>query len=147
MKQNNPTKLILLYFLSSTPVSAMPESRVWEGNIQLEGFLTQTKSSCNSTQTKHQTGFPQEGKTLEIRNDFYACLCFSKKKCFGRNPSRALRCTTAEHLLRGLLFPYGHGRVIWWAWVHVFCYSDRTWIKTAIQYKLLNDHHILLMEL
>lgn len=28
-----------------------------------------------------------------------------------------------------------------------FCYSDRTWIKTTIQYKLLSDHHILLMGL
>jgi len=37
--------------------------------------------------------------------------------------------------------------VMWWAWIHIFCYNDRTWIKTTIPYKLLNNHHILLMGL
>lgn len=74
-------------------------------------------------------------------------LNFSKKNCFGRKSSSVLHCTTGDHLLHSLLFPYGHIQVIWWAWIHIFCYSDRTWIKTTIQYKLLNDHHILLMGL
>lgn len=112
--------------------------RCRQASSGFERFLTSPK--------QQPIGFSQQ-KTLEIGNDFYARLSFRKKNCFGRKSSSVPHCTTRDHLLHSLLFPYGHSQVIWWSWIHIFCYNDRTWIKKTIQYKLLNDHHILLMGL